>query len=48
MLHAKMAGLVRTIGCRFPIISRLSSFFPVSGGRKFAVFRSGDKQRLLT
>jgi hypothetical protein len=48
MLRAKMGGLVRTISCRFPVISRLSRFFPVSGGRKFAVFHTGDKQRLLT
>jgi hypothetical protein len=38
MLRAKMGGLVRTISCRFPVISRLSRFFPVSGGRKIRGF----------
>jgi hypothetical protein len=41
MLRAKMGGL----GGRSAAVSRLSRFFPVSGDRKFAVFRTGDKQR---
>jgi hypothetical protein len=48
MLRAKMGGLGGRSAAGFPVISRLSRFFPVSGDRKFAVFRTGDKQRLLT